>query len=210
MAAQDNIRVVNCTTAAQYFHVLRRQVKLFDIDPRPLIVMSPKSLLRHPRATSRLEQLSQGSFQPVIEDRGIADRRDAVTRVIACSGHVYVDLRDSGLFEKAPNVAIIRVEELYPIPEAQLAAAFAGYPNMRELVWVQEEPRNMGAWSFLSRTLESLVPTGVSVSCVSRSPWSTPAEGDLDAHNLEQRRIVTEAFGPTVTANLTQGAVRGH
>ena len=157
LAAGDNICVANCTTAAQFFHLLRRQVASLASEPRPLIVMTPKSLLRHNRAASSLIDLTHGEFQTVIDDQDAVKRAGKVTRLILCSGKIYMDMAYSNTspyaprpeFAAADQVALVRVEQLYPFPEEMLQQVVAGYPNLREIVWMQEEPKNMGAWTFV-------------------------------------------------------------
>ncbi|HKV74907.1 MAG TPA: multifunctional oxoglutarate decarboxylase/oxoglutarate dehydrogenase thiamine pyrophosphate-binding subunit/dihydrolipoyllysine-residue succinyltransferase subunit [Gemmatimonadales bacterium] len=191
LAAEGNIRVANATTAAQYFHLLRRQAK--RTRQRPLVVMTPKSLLRLPQATSTLAELATGRWHPVLDDSGIADPKK-VTRILLCSGKVYYDL----MAEAAKNPArpaIVRLEQLFSFPEAELKQVLARYPAAKELVWVQEEPQNMGAWSFVERRIERALPDGVQLSYVGRPERASPAEGYPAAHSLEQKRIVTEALG---------------
>ncbi|HEX5724816.1 MAG TPA: 2-oxoglutarate dehydrogenase E1 component [Longimicrobiaceae bacterium] len=193
LSAEDNLRVANCTTSAQYFHLLRRQARLLDADPRPLVVMSPKSLLRHPLAASRLEQLAAGRFQPVLPDSGLEERAGEVTRLVLCSGKVYVDLaaRREAL-EGAERVAVARVEELYPFPAEELERVAAALPALQEVVWVQEEPKNMGAWSFVVPRLAALL--GEAPRYVGRPERASPAEGYAHRHAAEQERIVREAL----------------
>jgi len=193
LAAEDNVRIANCTTAAQYFHLLRRQAALRAVDPRPLIVMTPKSLLRHPRAMSPVQELAEGSFQPVLDDPLAVDRREDVTRLIFCSGKVYVDLVTSPQYSEARHVAIVRIEELYPFPELELSAILAHYPNARDVVWLQEEPKNMGAWTFVQPRLQALLGDRT-LRYIGRPERASPAEGHADAHEREQARIVAEAF----------------
>src|SRR2546422_4156633 len=142
LGADGNIRIANCTTPAHYSHLLRRQARHPEL--RPLVLFTPKSLLRLPQASSRLEDLTAGRFSPVLDDATAADRRDAVRRLILCSGKVYYDLTLAPARVQATHVAIGRVELLYPFPSEELATLIRGYPNLREIVWVQEEPRNMG------------------------------------------------------------------
>jgi 2-oxoglutarate dehydrogenase E1 component len=194
LAAGRNLRVVNCTTSAQYFHLLRRQAALLATDPRPLVVMSPKSLLRHPRAGSSLEDLARGSFHPVIDDVVARERRERVSRVVCCSGKVYVDLVTSEAYAGGDGLAIVRVEELHPFPAEQLRDVLAGYPGLGEVVWLQEEPRNMGAWSYVAPRLQELVGRETPVRYVGRPERASPAEGSSDVHAEEQSRIVAEAF----------------
>lgn len=193
LAAEDNVRIANCTTAAQYFHLLRRQAKLLQGDPRPLIVMTPKSLLRHPRATSPIQELATGSFQRVLIDPAAEQRRNEITRVIFCTGKVFVDLVTRPMMAETRSVAIVRVEELYPFPESELAAALARYPNAQDFVWLQEEPKNMGAWFYIQPRLQPLLG-GRELRYIGRPERASPAEGSAERHEQEQARIVAEAF----------------
>ncbi len=194
LAAQGNLRVVNCTTSAQYFHLLRRQARLLETDPKPLVVMSPKSLLRHPLASSRLQQLAEGRFLPVIGDEAAEARAEEVTRLLLCSGKVFVDLMASEYREAAEHVALVRVEELYPFPEWELRAQIERYPALQEIVWVQEEPRNMGAWTFVEPRLRELASDRLEVRYEGRPRRASPAEGYADKHAAEQARIVGAAW----------------
>jgi 2-oxoglutarate dehydrogenase E1 component len=194
LVAQDNMRVANCTTSAQYFHLLRRQAKLLSIDRRPLVVMTPKSLLRNPLASSPVSDLTQGTFRPVIDDVAAASRRDAVTRLVLCSGKVIVDLEGSSERPAADRVAVVRVEQLAPFQNSALRNIVAGYPNLQEIVWVQEEPRNMGAWSYMEPRLRELVGGELPVRYIGRPERASPAEGSLATHNEEQARIVAAAY----------------
>ena len=193
LAAEDNVRIANCTTAAQYFHLLRRQAILRTVDPRPLIVMTPKSLLRHPRAMSPMRELAEGRFQPVLDDPTARQRPDDVTRLILCSGKVYVDLVTSQFAATASHVAIVRVEELYPFPGDELAAILRQYPNARDVVWLQEEPKNMGAWTYMQPRLQPLL-NGRTLRYIGRPERASPAEGFAEMHEQEQARIIAEAF----------------
>jgi 2-oxoglutarate dehydrogenase E1 component len=192
LAAEGNIRVANPTTPAQYFHLLRRQAR--RTRQRPLVVMTPKSLLRLPQAASRLEDLSEGRWQPVIDDAGTAGREDRVTRVVLCSGKLYYDLIAEADKLDGARPAIVRVEQLYSFPWVEIRAVLARYPRMEELVWVQEEPRNMGAWSYMAPKLQELAPQGVAVGFVGRPERASPAEGYPAAHVAEQSRIVQDAL----------------
>ena len=190
LAAQENIRIANCSTSAQYFHLLRRQA--LDPSARPLVVMTPKGLLRLKDASSTLADLSEGSFQPVIDDP-VADH-DTVRRLLCCSGKVYYDIVGHELRAHAPWIAVARVEQLYPYPSAPLARLVQTYPNLGEVVWVQEEPQNMGAWRATRHRLEEACPDGVRLRYVGR-PWrASPSEGYPTAHLREQDRIVREAL----------------
>ncbi len=190
LAAQENIRIANPTTAAQYFHLVRRQA--LDPSARPLVVMTPKGLLRLKQASSTLVELAQGSFRPVLDDAS-ADK-EQVRRLVICSGKIYYDLAGHELRESATHVAIARIEQLYPFPVEEKAALVASYPNLAEVVWAQEEPQNMGPWRALRHRLEEKLPEGVKLRYVGR-PWrASPSEGYPTAHLREQDRIVREAL----------------
>ena len=193
LGAEGNIRVANCTTPAQYFHLLRRQAKHAEL--RPLIVMTPKSLLRLPAATSRVGDFTAGRFQQVLDDPQRAASPAAVTRLVLCSGKVYYDLLAHDARAASPHVAVGRVELLYPFPSLAVEALVGGYPALREVVWVQEEPWNMGPRKFIVPQIEAVLPKGITVGDVSRPERSSPAEGYPAGHQAEQQRIVREAFG---------------
>jgi 2-oxoglutarate dehydrogenase E1 component len=193
-AAQDNIRVVNCTTAAQFFHLLRRQA--LDATARPLVVMTPKGLLRLRQATSTLEDLTQRSFRPVLDDPGVD--HGAARRLVLCSGKVYYDVVGHELRASSPTVGVARIEQLYPFPVEAVASLVASYPEVREIVWTQEEPQNMGAWRSLRHRLDEAAahaPHAVSVLYVGRAWRASPSEGYPGLHHREQDRIVREALG---------------
>ena len=191
LAAQENIRIANCTTAAQQFHLLRRQA--LDAVARPLVVMTPKGLLRLKQASSTLDELAGGGFQQVIDDAGADHER--VTRLVLCSGKVYYDIVGHDERAAAETVAVARLEQLYPFPVEAAAALCSSYPKLEELVWAQEEPQNMGAWRSIRHRLEHAVPTGVPVHFAGR-PWrASPSEGYPTSHVREQDRIVREALG---------------
>ena len=192
LAAEGNIRLANPTTAAQYFHLLRRQARIAK--PRPLVVFTPKGLLRLEAATSRFADLTGGSFQFVIEDPRAGDRRDEVERLVLCSGKVYYDIDSHDKRESATKVAIARVELLYPFAREQIASLIAGYPNLKEIVWVQEEPQNMGAWKVMARRMPELVPDAAGFRYVGRPERASPSEGYPAAHRSEQERIVLTAL----------------
>ncbi len=194
LAADDNIRVANCTTAAQYFHLLRRQALLLSSDPRPLVIMTPKSLLRHPRAGSSLSDLAEGRFQRVIDDQAARARADEITRLVLCSGKVYIDLISAPGYEEATSVAVARVEELYSFPADELREVIGGYPNLREVVWLQEEPQNMGAWTYMEPRLRALLDPSIELCYIGRPPSASPSEGSLALHTVEQARILQEAL----------------
>jgi 2-oxoglutarate dehydrogenase E1 component len=193
LAADLNIRVANCTTAAQYFHLLRRQAALLRVDPLPLMVLSPKSLLRHPLVASAPIELAEGRFRMVIEDREAAERASEIRRIVLCSGKIYVDLMNADERAARPDVAVCRVEQLYPVPMRDLRAIIDGYPNAQEVVWIQEEPENMGAWEFLRPHLQE-VSSGRRVRRIARPRSASPAEGSAARHALNQQFLIEQAF----------------
>ncbi len=197
LAAEDNIRVAYPTTPAQYFHLLRRQAFARE---RPLIVMTPKSLLRLPAAQSRVEELvGESTFHPVLHDPTISeDRRDQVERLLLCSGKVYYDLQAAEARLAATNTAVLRLEALYPFPAATLERTIAEFSNLREVLWVQEEPRNQGALSFVGPRLRMVVPRPIPLRHVSRPERASPAEGMGHAHAAEQARLVRDALSGAV------------
>lgn len=203
LAADDNLRIANCTSAGQYFHLLRRQARLLASDPRPLIVMTPKSLLRHPLAACSLLDLAGGAFLPVIDDGSAAGRANRVRRAVLCSGKVYVDLISSEEYGRAEDVALIRIEELYPFPAGALREVLGRYPQLEELVWLQEEPRNMGAWFYMEQRLRSFTDGRLPVRYIGRREQASPAEGSIDDHQEEQARIVAAAFAGVREAQLS-------
>jgi len=193
LAAQENIRIANCTTAAQYFHLLRHQA--LDATARPLVVMTPKGLLRLKEAVSALGDLTEGAFRPVLDDP--AADREAVTRLILCSGKIYYDIVGHEAHDEATGTAVARLELLYPFPVAEAKAVIRGYPRLRELVWAQEEPQNMGSWRSIRHRLEEALPQGVTLRFAGR-PWrASPSEGYPTAHLREQDRIVRDALSRT-------------
>jgi 2-oxoglutarate dehydrogenase E1 component len=194
LAAEGNIRIANPSTAAQYFHLLRRQALIRK--PRPLIVFTPKGLLRLDRATATPQELSEGHFHFIIDDPAATERREKVERLVLCTGKVFWDMDASERREAAENVAIARVELLYPFAKEQLSELIASYPNLKELVWTQEEPRNMGCWKVMSRRLPDLLPEGVELGYVGRPTRASPGEGYSVAHAREQERIVLTALTP--------------
>jgi 2-oxoglutarate dehydrogenase E1 component len=194
LAAENNLRIANCTTSAQYFHLLRRQAGLLQRDSRPLVVMTPKSLLRHPLAASRLEQLAEGRFHRVLGDDTVAGREAEITRLLLCSGKVYVDLVSGDARNAADNVALARVEELYPFPHEELRTLVESFPALREIVWVQEEPMNMGAWTFVEPRLRELAGDDMTLRYVGRPERASPAEGSAERHAAQQSRIVAAAW----------------
>ena len=193
LSAEDNLQVVYPTTPAQIFHLLRRQM----LRPlrKPLVIMSPKSLLRRPEAVSKLDELATGSFQEIILDK--VDPQ-GVTRLLLCSGKVYYDLVKARDEQKDDSIAIVRVEQLFPFPFEELAALVGKMPKLAELLWVQEEPRNSGAWHYIFPRLHDLIATRgqapVKVGYIGRAEAASPATGFIQTHNLEQQLIVEEAI----------------
>jgi 2-oxoglutarate dehydrogenase E1 component len=193
-AANVNLRLANCTTAAQYFHLLRRQAALLGRDPLPLFILTPKSLLRHPAVASTPLELAEGRFQSVIDDADARSRSKQVTRLVLCSGKVYVDAVSSELREKATRVAVCRVEQLYPFPNVALAEVFDGYPSLRDIVWLQEEPENMGAWEFVRPLLEEMIGGRWPLRYVGRPRSASPSEGSAAWHQLNQKALIAGVF----------------
>ncbi|HEX3737269.1 MAG TPA: multifunctional oxoglutarate decarboxylase/oxoglutarate dehydrogenase thiamine pyrophosphate-binding subunit/dihydrolipoyllysine-residue succinyltransferase subunit, partial [Solirubrobacterales bacterium] len=196
LGAEGNIRIANPTTAAQYFHLLRRQALIRKA--RPLIVFTPKGLLRLDRAASTMEDLTDGEFRRILDDPTVEGRRDKVERLVLCTGKIYYDMDSSERRAAAENVAIARVEMLYPFAKERLEEVIAGYPNLKEVAWVQEEPRNMGAWKVMSRRFPTVLPEGVDLTYIGRPGRASPGEGYAAAHVLEQERIALTALTPGV------------
>ncbi len=188
LAARDNIQICQPSTAAQYFHLLRRQA--LRVWRKPLVVLTPKSMLRNPAASSPLADLTTGRFQNVIPDRGDG----SATRVLLCTGKIGHELIAERKRRKDTSTAIVFVEQLYPFPEKELAAEMDRHANAREFVWVQEEPANMGALAFLLPRLERLA-RGRAVLSVKRSASASPATGSHKAHEMEQKTLLSLAFG---------------
>jgi 2-oxoglutarate dehydrogenase E1 component len=189
LAAEDNLRVAVPSTPAQYFHLLRRQ--MCEGLPRPLVVLTPKSLLRHPRAVSSVSTLAEGRFEPLLIDSAEGGEENA-TRLVLCSGKIYYDL--AAHREKAPGISLCRVEELYPFPLTALRQLRARHPKA-EVVWVQEEARNMGAWTFVNDRLRREEEEEIRIRYVGRPESASPATGYHEVHRREQERIVHEAMG---------------
>jgi 2-oxoglutarate dehydrogenase E1 component len=193
-AANINLRLVNCTTAAQYFHLLRRQAALLARDPLPLFVLTPKSLLRHPAVASTPRDLERGRFQSVIDDADASRRARAIKRLVLCSGKVYVDLISSERRAAAADVAICRMEQLYPFPNVALRDILDAYNAVRDIVWLQEEPENMGAWEFMRPLLEESIDGRCPLRYIGRPRSASPSEGSAAWHQLNQKQIVERAF----------------
>ena len=195
LAAEGNIRVANLTTPAQYFHMLRRQARIAK--QRPLVIMTPKSLLRLPQASSDISELAEDSrFQPVLPEPGVRDEQ--VTRLVLCTGKIYYDLVGHPDRQDNEGVAVGRVELLYPFPEGQILALIQRYPNLREVVWTQEEPRNMGARAHMFPRLMQIMPEQIHFGFIGRPERASPGEGYPAAHIAEQSRIVRTALDLSV------------
>jgi 2-oxoglutarate decarboxylase len=202
LCANGNMQVCNPSTPAQYFHMLRRQV--LQRESKPLIVMTPKSLLRLPEASSPIGDLSTGGFYPVLDDR--AADANAVERVIVCSGKVYYELSAARANLEEARAAIVRLEQLYPFPKQNLQDILARYAKASEVLWVQEEPKNQGAWSFLEPRLREILGANQRLRYVGRAPSASSATGSHTIHQMEQKQLVADAFSaPRDRAPLSEG-----
>ena len=187
--AEDNMQVCNVTTSAQYFHVLRRQMKRDFV--KPLIIMTPKSLLRSEQASSRTEDFTRGAFSEILGSPEVGPAGE-MKRVILCSGKVYYDLLNHRESEKITNAAIIRVEQLYPLPENKLREAIKPFSKKAKLIWCQEESQNMGAWAFMEPRLWALFRREITYA--GRNASASPAVGSLELHKREQAQLIADAF----------------
>jgi 2-oxoglutarate dehydrogenase E1 component len=195
LAAETNVRIAYPSTAAQYFHLLRRQALLLETDPLPLIVFTPKGLLRHPLVNSPAKLLAESHWQSVIDDPELPKTRKDVENLLLCSGRIYVDLVTSDLRKENPDDAIVRIEQLYPFPRQAIKEIVESYPNLQSVIWVQEEPLNMGAWNFMHpRLRELLTHDGLPLIYVGRPESSSPAEGSSTLHRINQQALVEQAF----------------
>lgn len=191
LCSGDNLFVCNVTEPANYFHLLRRQVKMAF--RKPLVIFTPKKLLRYPKAVSSLDQLASGHFAPVLDDPRMAETTDGVDCVVFCSGKIYYEVLERMEETPADNIAIVRLEQIHPYPEAEVQAVLDRYPNRPECVWLQEEPRNMGAWTFVMQNF-----THGPISCISRPASASPASGSPVVHAQRQEAIFDELFnGPS-------------
>src|ERR1700694_5922363 len=195
LCAEGNQRVAYPSTPAQYFHILRRQAALSE--RRPLILMQPKSLLRMPEAASKLNDLTSGQFRPVIDDPVASQARQTITRLVFCTGKIYYDLAA----KRAPHVAIVRIEELYPWPGSQVAQIVDLYPAIEEVIWAQEEPKNQGAWTYVAPRLRMSTGNALPTRYIGRPDRASPAEGYAESHKKEQERIVIEVNAPVQQAS---------
>lgn len=191
LCAENNMQVCYPTTPAQYFHLLRRQVR--QETARPLIVMTPKSLLRLPAAGSSMDELQTGGFKPVIDDQGISNRA-AVKRVVVCSGKVYYDLLAAREEADSGKTALVRLEQFYPFPSAKLGEVLASYEHASQIFWTQEEPHNMGGWFFVEQRIKNVLPENATLTYVGRPASASPATGSYSIHELEQKKIVNDSL----------------
>ena len=197
LCGNANIQVAIPTTAAQYFHILRRQIcREFR---KPLIIMSPKSLLRHAKVASPLEDFEKGQFEEVIDDARIKDAK-SVKRIVFCTGKLFYEMQDGTSTAGEGEVALIRIEQLYPFPTKKVEVIIARYKGSKEAVWAQEEPQNMGAWTFVRPHLEGILGDSVRLKYVGRRDSGTTAEGASKAHTTEQARIINEAINPAAAS----------
>ena len=190
LAAEGNMRIANCSTAANYFHLMRRQGLLDEI--RPLVVFTPKSLLRAKAASSSLADLAEGRFEPVLADPRVTDPAK-VTRLLLCTGKIFHEIDGHADRASHPELAIGRIEQLYPFPREEILALYESYPNLETVQWVQEEPRNMGAWSFITRRIERLLPID-EFGYIGRPARASVSEGYPQTHQLEQQRVLEDAL----------------
>ena len=200
LCANGNLQVCNLTTPAQLFHALRRQMhRKFR---KPLVIMSPKSLLRHKLAVSPLRDFTSGGFEPLIDDPAIADP-GAVRALLLTSGRLYYTLLEARSSRGRQDLALVRIEQLYPFPRAEVAEVFRRYPRVRDIRWVQEEPANMGGWRHLRHRLEAVLPEGASLRMVARKASSTPATGYYSMHVEQERVLVERALAEVEAPALT-------
>jgi 2-oxoglutarate dehydrogenase E1 component len=188
LAACDNIQVCNVTTPAQYFHLLRRQVKAGF--RKPLVLMTPKSLLRHPKVVSTINDLAEGGFREVLDD---SCEPDNISRILLCSGKIYYDLITQREAVKNTDTALIRIEQLYPFPKQALGACLEKYSHLRDITWIQEEPRNFGAWSYINERFRTYLPA-MDLHYFGRDQSSSSAAGSFKQHQTEQKKLVEDAF----------------
>jgi len=203
LAADINMRVVNCTTASQYFHLMRRQASLLLVDPLPLVVLTPKGLLRHPLVASTPRELAEGRFRRMIDDEAAQARAAEIQRVVLCTGKMFVDLVSSPNRAAATHVALCRLEQLYPINEKDLRAMLDGYGRAEEVVWIQEEPENMGYWDFVRPYVERAA-NGRPVRLIARPRSASPAEGSSARHTHHQQILIEAALAPQAKQPTTR------
>ena len=199
LCAEENMQVCNVTTPAQYFHLLRRQMR--EQHATPLILFTPKSLLRFPASFSTLEELASGGFRPFLDDAGVTDK-SAIERIILSAGKVAYDLHTARAERKDAKTALLRLEQLYPFPSEGLRQLLGSYPSIREVVWVQEEPQNMGGWTFVAPRLTSILPASVPLRYAGRPPSASPATGNANVHKAELAQLLANAFSRQVETGV--------
>jgi 2-oxoglutarate dehydrogenase E1 component len=202
LCAENNMQVAYCTTAAQYFHLLRRQMR-GGPDRRglrkPLVVMTPKSLLRFPKVECSLEELTSGVFHPVLDDPTVTDR-SAITRIQLCTGKIYYELLAAREARKAFDTVIVRLEQIHPFPEVEFVKILQSYRNAQNVVWVQEEPRNMGAWAFVRSYIQPMLESRHMIGYAGRPRAASTAPGSPKRHVQEQADLIEQAFAPPTVA----------
>ncbi|MBN2733214.1 MAG: multifunctional oxoglutarate decarboxylase/oxoglutarate dehydrogenase thiamine pyrophosphate-binding subunit/dihydrolipoyllysine-residue succinyltransferase subunit [Balneolaceae bacterium] len=191
LCAEDNMQVVNLTTPAQYFHILRKQAK--QEKKKPLIIMSPKSLLRHKLATSNTDDLANGAYKPFIPDTEI-ENKENINRLVICSGKVYYDLYQYREKNELSNIAIARLEQIYPFPDKDVADILDEYDHVEDIVWCQEEPQNMGAWTFVNPRIQQQLNDGQKLRYAGRQASASPAAGQKKIHEKEQQLLINDAM----------------
>ncbi|MCP4446723.1 MAG: 2-oxoglutarate dehydrogenase E1 component [Myxococcales bacterium] len=201
LCAERNMQVCNLSTPAQYFHALRRQMHR-DFR-KPLVIMSPKSLLRHAGATSSVEELASGTFHTAIDDQDVTDK-SKIRRILMCSGKIFYALREARIAEERDDIGIIRIEQLYPFPLKTLKPMLAQYRNTEQVSWVQEEPRNMGAWRNLHHHFKVIAPGGIYVDYIGRDSRAVPATGVPAVHKREEAAIIRAALDDSLEGNVVR------
>jgi 2-oxoglutarate dehydrogenase E1 component len=186
------MQVANLTTPTQYFHILRKQT--LQDKKKPLIIMSPKSLLRHPQAVCNVEELATGSFHPFLGDSDVDDPK-SIDRIVICSGKVYYDLYKEREENELKNVAITRLEQFYPFPDKDISLYLKEMKHVKEIIWCQEEPKNMGAWTFVSPRFQELLQKNQKLTYAGRLAAASPAAGQKKVHDAEQSKLITHALG---------------
>jgi 2-oxoglutarate dehydrogenase E1 component len=206
LAAEDNIQVVYPSTPAQYFHVLRRQV--LRLWRKPLIVMTPKSLLRHPQVVSTIDELADGGFARILTTAD-CDPNAPFSRVLVCTGKIYYELEAARRERAREDVAIVRLEQLYPLADEAIERVLARCPVGAPIIWVQEEPENMGAWNYFRLRFSDALPERPPILGVTREESASPATGSARSHELTQRLLIEEAFGDIPDRALVDVGPRG-
>ena len=194
LAAEGNMRLTVPTTAAQYFHLLRRQALLLKTDPLPLVIFTPKGFLRHPSAASTPNQLAQGNWQPLLKEQQPQGKVKTIKHLILCSGRIYFDLAGNELRSESKHTAIVRVEQLYPFPQQALKKLIDSYPVVEKVIWAQEEPLNMGSWNYIRPHLKEIIGDRLPLYYVGRPESSSPAEGSSTLYRVNQQTLVRQVF----------------